>query len=839
MADKNSLSFSVRFDTADLMDSLDDAEKSCQQKIKAINNKLKSDNLKIEAQISAAQLAGDDKAVASLISQKKENAAKLQALALETLRKEYDSLTDAERNNAEISRMWENRLASQEIRTNKAAKAAADFKKGGESVGQAWTLAKGEVLDALSKYNPAAAAAARAIDNLGSVLLSTAKKSIAGGNNFEKGARLIVGIGGLAATGVRALNNEIVGKSGAAARSLTSLNRQAQALGVSLKELSKINLMAQIAGVDPQPLIARMAELNRAISTAGENGNKATKLLDRWGISLRNVDGTYKTFSGQLETLAARYQMINDPAERMAFTTEVLGTSAAEAAPLLDNLQKYAGRLGDVIKVGAASPEVAERLQENLNILEAQEKASAGIFGRVGMEAANEYTEAQIRVNIARAEWLKQNPEIVDGMKRAAVLVAEIQGGMAIAVATIANMVAKNPEILAFAGAISAAAVAVKALSLAAKGLAAARIVASIASLGPIGAGIAAAAAGAGVGALAAKFGSFSEMFDKLDSASQANEEIEKIQSSIEKAQAAIKEQAGAAETAAAQDNTLADDKERLNAAREIQEQIFELQHTAEENAAHRIDIQADKYREEGVNEVDITEWVVLQKGKIESEAAEKRRAEAEKAAEEEQKRQEEAIRQAQEAAEKEAAAAKKAAEERQRAEAEIDSVFRTSIENQISEIEKKKEAWIQAGADMVEAEKAAQKQIQEARMSEAERYLNQRKEMVKYAARLEKAGVNSDEIAAKVNEYALKGEYKALGLNASQVEAGGRWMSLINGAAEAARRNVLAPVTRAIANNVTVNITGNVVENEGMLNTLADKVSGRIISKVGVENDY
>ena len=186
-----------------------------------------------------------------------------------------------------------------------------------------------------------------------------------------------------------------------------------------------------------------------------------------------------------------------------------------------------------------------------------------------------------------------------------------------------------------------------------------------------------------------------------------------------------------------------------------------------------------------------------------------------------------------------------------------IRSVMNTDFENRLQQIEREKEAWIQAGADRLSAEQATQKQIaqlykQQAqeRMSEAERLLTEQKQVIKDIQK----GLSDSEIMERANKRFMKSR----GINQSMIDTldevgfdrvnyladarqrllgrfGGGFSQMMQQAQDAIgfqigkqpQQQIEAPQTQAVP-NVQVNLTfdNTVVEDMASMQKIADKVA-------------
>ena len=244
----------------------------------------------------------------------------------------------------------------------------------------------------------------------------------------------------------------------------------------------------------------------------------------------------------------------------------------------------------------------------------------------------------------------------------------------------------------------------------------------------------------------------------------------------------------------------------RLNANKRVQRELDDIGRTELEKEIARLEDKKAAYIKDGADEVAAEELFQRQKAEIEKKYAEKNNG-------------------------------KQQVQAAQNAQKEITAVFETETQRRIEQIEKQKQAWIDAGASMVEAERAAQKQINDARISEAEKALQQRLDLIRRMQKEEAAGGNWQERAA---EWADKQYKRSMGIKDSDISALQRYgVDLVNALGNARDRVLAGFATGKTAgavnnnNSVTINFDNTVIENESAMQTLANKVAEVILPVV------
>lgn len=118
-----------------------------------------------------------------------------------------------------------------------------------------------------------------------------------------------------------------------------ALERQSQALGMSLDELQQWNFAAQMSGVSAEALSASLGKLS--------GGKYDKKALAALGVEAKDAGGELKTGADLLEDIAEALTKVDNPSQRNAMAMKVLGKNYKTLLPLLlqgaDGIEKLKG----------------------------------------------------------------------------------------------------------------------------------------------------------------------------------------------------------------------------------------------------------------------------------------------------------------------------------------------------------------------------------------------------------------------------------------------------------------------------------------------------------------
>ena len=177
---------------------------------------------------------------------------------------------------------------------------------------------------------------------------------------------------GLSATAAAAA---LVGSVKAAADYGDQLDNMAQRTGVAVEELSRLQYAAKLSDTSTEALAKGVANLSKLMVGAANGGAESGKLFERFGISLRNADGTMRSTTEVLYDLSDVFTAMPDGPEKTALAMDFFGKKlGTELIPLLNQgsaglraMCDEAERLGLVLN--AEQAKAAAEFNDNLDRL--------------------------------------------------------------------------------------------------------------------------------------------------------------------------------------------------------------------------------------------------------------------------------------------------------------------------------------------------------------------------------------------------------------------------------------------------------------------------------------
>lgn len=758
-SENNGLELKLSLNYSEYEAELAKVDSKTQAVMRKMQAELRNDKLKFDIEITGAKAAGDNVRAYQLELQKLTHTYKAQEAVVNGLKKRLEALNSADEKNLSLIKQVNGLLDKETLKLNKLKIQLNNMNASGFD----------KLLGGLSKISPEFSNAIMAIKSF--------KSELSGLSNFSGIGAILGGAGLGAGLGVglfqslKMVNDGINQTAQAAVAATEPIFALAERFEMAYEDAEKLHGVLSIDGTNAEAFAKSVQKLNRELLNSPSS--EAAKMLERYGVSLRNADGTQKSYIEQTKQLADAYKQARNAGEGLDFVTNTLGSGGSQFVHLLNGFDDYIAKYeeaNEVLKINYdlnhaladAEKQKAESMRQ-LAAVQGQAEVGASL---AGIQEELKYLKERKRL------WAEHNEEV--------------------------KVYEKNLSIVTTAMARTT------------QGLGAMWDVTKM-KLAEVGAYVA-------------------KIFDnsKTIESSAAENQIAATQKAAEEAEK--RETAAAAKRAEEREKSA---KKISDLYTKIGNELRDLNANEYEKSLNRLKDEVEANTKAGLDLQ--TAWDVFY---MKKDALDK------KTSEEAQKRMEAETKKAQEEAEK-------ILQKRNEAQRAISDVFLSETEKRIAAIKRQKDEWIKAGADEVAATKAAQQQIREARMSEAERQLRDFKDIARYIANEQKKGTYTEE---KGMEYAQRLYMKSLGVRKQDIEnVANIGPELLKNLTESARFNTLSPLLRAsdkaleqgitgqntnqvtVNSPITVNFDNAIVEDVSTQQKVADAVAQKIME--GLQN--
>jgi len=193
----------------------------------------------------------------------------------------------------------------------------------------------------------------------------------------------------LGALGVALSVDLIVSEINRSLDSLAALDDMAQKTGSSVETLSKLSKVAAFTGTDLGAVDGMLVKLSKNLAATDEEGNKTAKALAAIGISTDDLKG--KDPAQVFVQVANKLQDYEDGANKVALVTDLMGKSAADMLPYMndvaESLDKFQGDSAEAASQAAA-------FQDQLGLLKVKYDETTTSIVTAALPAANDFLGA-------------------------------------------------------------------------------------------------------------------------------------------------------------------------------------------------------------------------------------------------------------------------------------------------------------------------------------------------------------------------------------------------------------------------------------------------------------
>jgi len=173
------------------------------------------------------------------------------------------------------------------------------------------------------------------------------------------------------------------------------LDNMAQRTGVAVEELSRLQYAAKLSDTSTEALAKGVGNLSKLMVGAANGGAESGKLFERFGISLRNADGTMRSTTEVLYDLSDVFAAMPAGPEKTALAMEFFGKKMGqELIPLLSQGSAGLREMGDEAErlglvLNAEQAKAAADFNDNLDRLGQLSKSVAVSIGNALIPALN------------------------------------------------------------------------------------------------------------------------------------------------------------------------------------------------------------------------------------------------------------------------------------------------------------------------------------------------------------------------------------------------------------------------------------------------------------------
>lgn len=382
-SEKADFSLTIGLNLDDLFRGMDEANATISQAISRINSENKQ--VKLKADISELKAGDDELKKQAIEMQSLTRQIELQTAKLRLLGQARDSAYKRTGDNSSLSRAADTRYLQQE---KYVAQLNADLKK----------------------MQAAQAAAAAASSGLFG-------KISTGASAAKKGVSEVTGAYGMLSSKMAGLM--AVGMTGAGLFNITqgamdageNLYKLSTRLHLTTSEAGQLNKLFSISGTNIQAVIPFFSQLDKSVLDSSKGLNSTTMALMKFGVNLKDSSGNLLPINEQLDQLAKGYHKAAEAGKEEEFQAQVLGRRGAELIPLLEDYNDNMQIASSIKATGLLDPKEAHELSLEWRKMKAEAGQLQLAFGSALMPIAKELMPEVTDTMVACIDYIKDNKD--------------------------------------------------------------------------------------------------------------------------------------------------------------------------------------------------------------------------------------------------------------------------------------------------------------------------------------------------------------------------------------------------------------------------------------------
>lgn len=164
----------------------------------------------------------------------------------------------------------------------------------------------------------------------------------------------------------------------------------AQRMHTTNAETARMNMVFKLAGADARAAVPAIIRLDKAIQSAGEDGNDTTRLLSAFGVVMKDSAGNLLPVNQQLTALAKGYRNAAAAGLESEFVSQLLGARGAELVPVLKDMAELQERAAKIPTTGLLNPDEAHRMNMEWNEMKVSMGQLSGAIGAAFMPVVSD-----------------------------------------------------------------------------------------------------------------------------------------------------------------------------------------------------------------------------------------------------------------------------------------------------------------------------------------------------------------------------------------------------------------------------------------------------------------
>ncbi len=198
----------------------------------------------------------------------------------------------------------------------------------------------------------------------------------------------------------------------------SNVHQLAERLSITYGEAVKLSRILSLTGGDASTFTSAMTRLDKTVTSANEQGERARAILAAVGSSMTDESGKLLTLNSQLESLAAGYRKAYDAGYGQEFLMNTLGVKGLALADTLREYSEAAERASKIKGIGI-DPLQMDRMQKQLELVDMETKQVGLAFGNALAPVVGEMLPSIMSGLSDTASFLARNKNEIAGVTKA------------------------------------------------------------------------------------------------------------------------------------------------------------------------------------------------------------------------------------------------------------------------------------------------------------------------------------------------------------------------------------------------------------------------------------
>lgn len=277
------------------------------------------------------------------------------------------------------------------------------------------------------------------LQQVGNVKLKAASEQIKTfGDNLTKAGNAMKGIS-LGGAAVAGSIGAIAYKGGVAADDLNTLSK---VTGIGTTELQKYSAAADLVDVSVETIAKSNQRLKRSMSSAQDGSKKQAEAFKALGVDVTNADGSLRDSDAVFQDVIGALGTMSNETERDALAMEIMGKSASELNPLIEDGGETYKQVADTFAkydLEFATPEQLAAANEFNDSLDTMKAMGAVALQTIGTQLAGYLAPALEKV----VGWIGSLTQWLSGLSPEVLTVIGIIGGVIAVIAPVLLILGK------------------------------------------------------------------------------------------------------------------------------------------------------------------------------------------------------------------------------------------------------------------------------------------------------------------------------------------------------------------------------------------------------------